>query len=57
MSEFRDFLNEQLKDAELRKEYESMFPKIDAENERQYDYQWDMYCDEFDDLDEKELHR
>ena len=34
-----------------------MFPKIDAENERQYDCQWDMYCDEFDDLDEKELHR
>lgn len=29
MSEFRDFLNEQLEDAEFREEYENMSPEFD----------------------------
>ncbi len=50
MSEFYDFSNEQLEDTELREKCENT--KVDTDIARPYDYLYDMYCDEFEDLEE-----
>lgn len=50
MSEFRDFSNEQLENTELSEKCENTI--VDTDIARPYDYLYDMYCDEFEDLEE-----